>query len=746
MTLRLSLIAPRHVLRVLVGLAAIASLLVGTIVKFGAVGARPLVHSARASGCPWLDSTQTPDTRAHELLAAMTLDDKIQMVHGNRRAFSAYGVAGGISANPNLCIPDLTLNDAGQGIGDGQTSTVAFPAPLAQAASWDTATQYALGQAMAREARIKGVNIWLAPDVNIARVPMNGRNFEAFGEDPYLIGQTVAAEINGAQSQHVIATVKHYAANNQETKRSTISADVDERALHELELPGFEAAVKQGHVGSVMCAYNLVNSIYSCEQPTLLTNVLKHEYGFNGFVVSDWGATHSTVAAAKAGLDMEMPGSKYFGAPLQTAVQAGQVSMSRLNDMVLRILRSLFRIGVFDYPVAAEPGAFSANAESSQDITLARQASEQGTVLLKNLGSVLPLTGTGQRIAVIGLPAGSSGAQTVFNGGGSAHVPISGTKNDVVSPLDGIQQRALANSDTVSYTDGSNTTDAAAAASAADVAIVFAGQKDSEGIDRSNLDLQNSSCTPTSCVNAPGDPNQLIAQVSTANPNTIVILQTGGPVLMPWVDQVKGVVETWNPGQEDGNAIAAILFGDVNPSGKLPQTFPQAQSDLPTQTAQQYPGVNGHAIYSEGLDIGYRWYDAKSIQPLFPFGFGLSYTTFGYSGLSVVPGTGNAVKVTFTVTNTGQRTGAEVAQVYVGDPSAAGEPPQQLKGFKKVTLLAGKHQTVAVTLNPRSFAYWSTAQHTWVVAPGDYQILIGSSSRDIRLQGSVTIPAQTLAP
>ncbi len=703
--------------------------------------------TARASAaCPWMDTSKTPDQRAQMLLAAMTLDDKIAMVHGDGQILTEYGVAGRVPGNATLCIPDLYLNDAGQGVGDGQTDTTAFPAPIAQASSWDPSLDRRLGDAVGWESWHKGIDVMLAPDVNLARVPMNGRNFEAFGEDPYLSGQVGAAVIQGIQGEHVIATVKHYAENSQETNRQTISEDVDERTLHELELQPFETAVKQGQVGSVMCAYNEVNSIYSCEQPTLLTSILKSEFGFTGFVMSDWGATHSTAPAANAGLDMEMYQSTYFGSALKTAVQDGQVPEARLDDMVLRILRTMFRIGVFDDPPAAEPNAYAADVERPEDITLARQVAEDGTVLLKNSGAVLPLTGQGKKIAVVGQPAGPA-VQNYYNGAGSSHIPEAGGKQDVVSPVQGITQRALGNGDTVVYADGSSTVDAVAAATVSDVAVVFVGQEDSEGTDRANLQDTDTICTLAGCETLPIDQDKLIESVAAANPNTVVVLNTGGPVLMPWVDQVKGILQAWYPGQEDGNAIAALLFGDVNPSGKLPETFPKAQGDLPTQTAQQYPGVNGHAVYSEGLDVGYRWYDAKNIAPLFPFGYGLSYTTFGYSALSVkANGGADTATVSFTLKNTGSRAGAEVAQLYLGDPASAGEPPQQLKAFQKVFLQPGQSQTVTLTLDPRAFAIWDTGKHGWVVPGGTYRILVGSSSRDIRLQGTANVAKKVLGP
>ena len=694
-----------------------------------------------AAPCTWMDRSKTPDRRAHELLAAMTLDEKITMVHGNGDIFVYYGMAGHIPANPVLCIPDLTLNDGPAGVGDGQPATTAFPSPILRAATWDPALQRRFGDALGWESWHKGVGVMLAPNLNLARVPMNGRNFEAFGEDPYLSGWTAAAEIQGIQQNNVIATAKHYAENSQETNRNTISEDVDARTLHELEGQAFEIALEQGKPGSVMCSYNLVNSAWACENPALLTTLLKQEYGFDGFVMSDWGATHSTVPAANAGLDMEMWDGTYFGAPLKQAVQDGQVPLSRLNDMVLRILRAMFRVGVFDRPPSPEPDAYAADVATPAHAALARELAEQGTVLLKNDGPVLPLTGLGKTIAVIGFGAGPDGAPAVYGGGGSSHIPEAGFYPNVVSPLQGITQRGLANGDRVVYADGSVTADAVAAASAADVALVFVNDAEGEGSDRSSLKLQGGTCALLACTYSPVDQDQLVASVAAANPRTVVVLNTGAPVLMPWVDSVPAIVEAWYPGIEDGNAIAAVLFGDVNPSGKLPQTFPKSQSDLPTQTPDQYPGVNGHAVYSEGLDMGYRWYDAKGIQPLFAFGHGLSYTTFGYSGLSVKKVAGGNVSVTFTLKNTGLRPGAEVAQVYVGDPPSNGEPPKQLKGYRKVLLQPGESSQVTLTLDPRAFAYW---QNRWLVSGGTYTMFVGSSSRDIRLQGTVSLGKKAL--
>ena len=688
-----------------------------------------------------MDTTKSADQRAHMLLGAMTLDDKLNMVAEDDYYFFPYGSAGYIQGNPNLCIPDLVLNDAGSGVANAQIGTTSFPVGIAQGATWDPGLEERFGQALGAEAWQKGVNVWLGPGVNIGRVPMNGRNFEYVGgEDPILAGAIASAAIRGVQSQHVIATVKHYAANNQETDRMTVSADIDERTMHEIYLPAFEASVDAG-VGSAMCSYNRVDGTYACENPHLLTGELKQEFGFSGFVMSDWGAQHSTVASAKAGLDMEMngTGANYYGAPLKTAVQDGQVPLSTLNDMVVRILRSMFRVGLFDHPISHTlPGPAVSDASTPDHVALARTIAEDSTVLLKNDGSILPLSGSLHRIAVIGHAAGV-GAKDVCGGGGSSAVLSCNT--NTVTPLQGITQRAAADSDVVLYADGTATADAVAAAKAADVAIVFASKASSEGSDVPNLSLGNgtrvcASLLVGACEEVPSDQDALITSVAAANPNTIVVLSTPGPVVMPWLANVKGLLEAWYPGIEDGNAIAAILFGDVNPSAKLPETFPRSESDLPTSTPQQYPGKNGHAKYSEDLLVGYRWYDARDIGPLFPFGFGLSYTTFRYSDLVVTPTTSGA-EVRFTITNTGTRGGAEVGEVYVGFPKRVGEPPRELKGFDKVFVQPGQSTVVTVPLDRRAFSYWDARSHEWTLAAGTYTVSVGGSSRSLPLHTTI---------
>ena len=709
-----------------------------------ALGGR--TSAARADACPWVGSPASPDARAHQVVGAMTLDEKLAMVRQPDPVWAHYGVAGYIPPNPRLCIPDLMLNDAGAGVGDQEVNVTAFPSPIAQASTWDTSLQRDFGRALGWEAWHKGVNVQLAPNVNIARVPMNGRNSEAFGEDPLLAARTAVAEIRGIQDNHVIATVKHYALNNHEANRMTVSADADERTIHEIYLPAFEAAVKQGGVGSVMCAYNRIDGVYACENDRMLNGVLKGALGFDGFVMSDWRATHSTVRSANAGLDMEMdiaPGS-YYGDALKAAVQSGQVPMSRIDDMVVRILRPMFERGIFEHPHAPEPGAFAADVRRPEDLTLARRIAEDGTVLLKNSGDALPISGSGKRIAVIGSAGGPVGTAQSYGTGGSAHIPEFGTKADLVTPFQGIQQRGQAENDVVTYADGTSTADAVAAASTADVAVVFANDGQSENHDRPDLSLSSAKyCTLAACTPLPGDQDAMIDAVARANPNTVVVLDTGGPMVMPWLGKVKAVMQAWYPGQEDGNAIASLLFGDVNPSGKLPQTFPRSVADLPTRSPEQFPGTNDaqgvpHAKYAEGLEVGYRWYDARQIEPLFPFGFGLSYTTFRIGKLRGRP-SGSGVRVSVDVTNTGSRPGAEVPQVYVGMPAATGEPPKRLAGYDKLSLRAGETRTVAVSLDRRAFSYWDALTGAWVTRPGCYGVLAGSSSRDLPLRGKVAV-------
>jgi beta-glucosidase len=586
---------------------------------------------------------------------------------------------------------------------------------------------------MGAEAKAKGQNILLAPMVNIVRVPEGGRNFETFGEDPYLTAQIATADIKGIQSQGVISEVKHYAANNQEKQRLTVSAEVDERTLREIYLPAFEAAVKDAKVASVMAAYNKVNGTYSSENSHLLKDILKDEWGFEGFVVSDWGATHSTIAAANNGLDMEMPTGEFFGAKLRDAVTAGQVGEATLNDKVRRILRMMMRFGFFDRPPATGPINYNVQAQ------VGRRVAEAGVVLLKNEGNVLPLElNRLKSIAVIGPYAD----RATSGGGGSARMSPLYT----MSPLGAITQRVgdkiavkfvrFVPGNDLSKSDPPTTgagliADAVKVAKSCDLAIVFARDFETEGSDRESIEL-------------PEEQDQMIKAVLDANKRTIVVLNTGSVVLLnKWAESAPAIVQGWYPGQDDGNVIADVLFGVVNPSGKLPLTFPRARQDVAVSTPEQYPGVSGIGRYSEGVFVGYRHFDKHNIEPQFPFGHGLSYTSFEYSNIRLSRShikSGEPLTVEIQLKNSGRREGAEVVQFYIQDVQASVERPiKELKGFEKVMLKPGQSKVVKTEFNERSFAFYDTSQKKWVVEPGQFKVLVGSSSRDIRLTASFNI-------
>jgi beta-glucosidase len=666
---------------------------------------------------PWLDPTQTPQWRAEQLVARMTLDEKIGQV--STAGAGPGKIARMVPGIPRLGIPEFRITNGPSGVGSGsvpaQPSATALPAPVALAATFDTALATRYGVVQGRETAAVGHDLIEAPDVNIVRVPQSGRAFENYGEDPYLAGQLAVANIDGIQAQGVMAEVKHYVANDQETDRLTINEQVDDRTLHEIHLPPFEAAVRHGRVAAVMCAYPKVNGEFMCQNKHLLTGVLRDQWGFDGFVQSDAGATHDAVAAAQAGQDLELAGYGPYRRDLKRAVLDGQVSVAQLDLMIVRRLTAEIRFGLLDHP----PGVSTIDAAAGGQV--ARAVSEQGTVLLKNSGTQLPLAAAAvHSIAVIGPYA--QGAPPA--GGGSSHVdPIYS-----VSPAVGIAHRA-GPAVSVTAVDGSDPGQAAQRAAAADVAVVVVGDQESEGGDRASLSL-------------PDGQDQLIAAVAAANPHTVVVVDSGAPVLMPWIDKVPAVLEAWYPGEEDGNALAAVLFGDVNPSGKLPVTFPRSANDVPARGAQQYPGVNGTVTYTEGLEVGYRWYDARHVKPLFPFGYGLSYTSFAYSGLKVSPSLGSrggTVTVTVDVTNTGPRSGADVAQVYVADPAAAGEPPLQLKGFQKVQLAAGQTKRLKLTLDQRAFSIWNTDRQSWATVDGSYTVSVGDSSDHLPLHASVSV-------
>jgi beta-glucosidase len=711
--------------------------------------AQPAPPPQKAAG-PWMDKTLSPDQRADLIVKAMTLDEKISLLHANgweeimsppdKLPRRALGNAGFIPGIPRLGIPDMQMADATVGVSHssmfGRYSTP-LPSTIGEAASWDVDLAREYGDLIGRELRDQGYTMTLGGGIDLTREPRNGRNFEYHGEDPVLAGTLTGVEMKALQAQHIIGDLKHYAMNDQESGRSYVNVKVGKRAMRESDLLGFEIALKLSNSGAVMCSYNLVNGDYACENNYLLNEVLKKDFGFQGFVVSDWSATHSTAKAANAGLDMQMPESNYFGEALKKAVKRGQVSMARLDNMVHRILRTEFAVGQFDNPPDRRvPDVF-------HGLELAERVAEQSIVLLKNAGGQLPLAANVGSIALIGSHADVG----VVSGGGSGRVdPIGGNAvpeaGETVwhrsSPLKAI--RALAPGVKVAYDPGTDANRAAALGKASDVAIVFVNQPTSEGDDVLTLSL-------------PDKQDALVSAVAAANPHTIVVIESGGAITMPWIGQVSAVLEAWYPGTRGGEAIASILFGRVNPTAKLPVTFAKSEADLPHPVeARQpeghegdmqpmFPGakwiVNTRRFdmeYDEGLLVGYKWYDAKQKQPLFPFGFGLSYTTYAYSGLKL-----SAAQVTFDVKNTGTRAGAEIAEVYATLPQAAGEPFKRLVAFKKVSLEPGESKSVTLDLDPHYLSIFNEDKNAWELVAGDYTVQAGGSSRDLPLSGTVQI-------
>jgi beta-glucosidase len=687
----------------------------------------------------------TPDARADLLLAQMTQDEKIQLVYGAGGPVTnnpplPRGGAGYVPGIPRLGIPSLYLADGSVGVGNGVGQATALPSSLASAASWDVNLAYQYGTVIGSELRAYGMNVNLGGNINmIGREPRDGRTFETKGEDPILAGKIAAAHIEAIQAQHVIGGIKHYALNDQETGRTTANAEIDERGMRESDLLAFEIGVKDSNVQSVMCSYNLVNSIYACENAHLLNDILKGDWQFPGFVMSDWWATHSTVNAALNGLDQEQPDNQYFGS-LAQAVASGQVPQSRLDDMVHRILRAMYAAGLYDYPENLTP------IDTFGDQAIAQEAEEQGAVLLKNASGQLPLNAaTVKSIAIIG----SNANVAVLSGGGSAQVtpsggPVPATPSlvypnppgwaavvwDPSVPTQAIQ--AMAPGATVQFDPGTNAATASALAAASQVAIVFVSQWTSEGMDMPSLNF-------TDLTDGLGtDQDALVAAVAAANPHTIVVMENSSAQAMPWLASVSAVLEAWFPGQNGGPAIANLLFGTVNPSGKLPITFPASVDQLPRPAIPQPPdGTTPFPVnYSEGFNVGYKWYDSQGLTPLFPFGFGLSYTTFSFTNAAVAYNLSSTsdpnFQVTFNLANTGAVAGAEVAQVYLGLPASIGEPPKRLVGWQKVMLAPGASQPVSievdVTDSSHPLSYWDVNSNAWLMAPGTYTVYLGNSS------------------
>ena len=709
--------------------------------------------AAEVKDRPWTNRALSPDARADLVIEQMTSEEKLSLVVGTsqRPEGETVGAAGYIAGLPRLGIPMLKESNAELGVAipplQDQISpadeATALPSGLATAATWNPAIAHANGAMIAEEARRKGFNVLLAGAVNLARDPRTGRNFEYAGEDPLLAGTMAGAAIRGIQDKHVISTVKHFAVNDQETNRTLLDARIDMAALRESDLLAFELAIEHGRPGAVMCSYNLLGGIHACENPTLLDKVLRQDWRFPGWVMSDWGAVHSTSEAVRAGLDQESGADwdsrSYFGEPLAVAVAEGTVTTTQLNTMAHRILRTMFASGVIDNPPVLRP------LDIAIDMQVAQHAEEEGLVLLRNEKNLLPLSPDVRRIAVIG---GHADIGVLSGGGSSQVIPIGGPalrvefKNrrdpipfamifDPSPPLKAIAAKAPHAQ--VTFADGENADTAAAAAKDADIAIVFATAWEIEGHDSENLSL-------------PRDQDKLIAAVAAANPHTIVVLETGNPVTMPWADRVDAIIEAWYPGSRGGEAIANVLFGAVNPSGRLPITFPASAAQLPRP---DLPGRNivwntNFAVdYHEGAAVGYKWFDQQQANPLYPFGFGLSYTQFRYSNLRISGG--KTITASFTVTNTGQRPGADVPQLYASVP-AKGGALRRLIGWSKIALAPGESRRVRVTADPRLLAHFDELQQGWHIAAGNYRIELGASSSDLRLAATAKLDDRTLPP
>ncbi|MGB6876521.1 MAG: glycoside hydrolase family 3 C-terminal domain-containing protein [Candidatus Acidiferrales bacterium] len=665
---------------------------------------------------PQTSSPASVEKRVDALLSRMTLEEKIELIGGTKNFFTR--------PIPRLGIPSLRMSDGPLGVHD-YGPTTAYTAGIALAASWDSDLARRVGTSMGRDARARGVNIVLAPALNIYRAPMNGRNFEYFGEDPYLASRMAVSVVEGMQSQGVIATVKHFVANNMEYDRHHINAVVDERTLHEIYLPAFEAAVREAHAGAVMDAYNLVNGEHMTQNAYLNIDILKKEWGFDGILMSDWGATYDAVTAANAGLDLEMPSPRYMTrANLLPAIQQGKVTAATIDDKVRRILRKAIQFCFFDRD-QKNPNIPLDDQRSDQ---VAREEARGSMVLLKNDGNLLPLDKTKLKtIAVLGPDA----YPAVIGGGGSSQTEpfhqisfLEGVTNYLGTSVKVLHPAVFAK----------NVLDpqmksVVATADAVILCVGFSPDTEGEGADRTFA--------------LPSGQDDLIRQVAGLNKNVVVVITAGGNVDMTgWIDSVPAILHAWYPGQEGGAALADILFGDFSPSGKLPASFERRWQDNPV--FHSYYEESGKRVpYTEGIFLGYRYYDRSSTKPLFPFGFGLSYTHFQYSHLRISPGESSspdAVTVSFDVKNAGDRAGAEVAELYVGDSHASvPRPVKELKGFAKVFLRPSEKKEVTLTLNRRSFSYYDVKNKQWTAEPGDFSILVGSSSAQIELTGSFVL-------
>ena len=696
----------------------------------------------------WNDAKRAPEARAKALANAMTRDEKLTLVFGyfgTDFPVSRYtapeealdGSAGYVPGIPRLGIPAQFQTDAGVGVATQGGATVkrgrtALPSGLAIAASFDREVARAGGAMIGDEARRSGFNVMLAGGVNLLREPRNGRNFEYGGEDPLLAGTIVGEQVLGIQSNHVISTIKHYALNDQETDRNTGNSIIDHSAARVSDLLAFQIAIEAATPGSIMCSYNRVDGKHACENGWLLTDVLRRDWGFKGYVMSDWGATHSTAEAANAGLDQDsgfpFDTKPFFGRPLREALDQGTVKPAQLDLMAQRILHAMFANGLFDHPLQPQPIDMPGHA------AVTRTAAEAGMVLLKNDRSLLPLTARARRIAIIG---GHADKGVLAGGGSSLVYPAEGNAVPGLapttwpgpimyypsSPMQELQRQVPGA--TVRYDDGGDPAAAAALARDSDVVIVFGTQWAGESFD-----------VPMALD---GQQDALIDAVASANRNTVVVLETGGPVAMPWIDKVGAVVEAWYPGSAGGAAIANVLTGKVNPSGRLPVTFPRGVDQLPDPAAPH----SGDVVYREGATVGYKWFDAKALKPLFPFGHGLSYTQFASDGLKAGVANGT-ITASFTLRNRGAVAGATIGQIYIAPVAGGWEAPKRLGGFVKVALAPGASRCVSVKVDPRLLATWDEAGHQWRIAGGTYRVMLAETATDVKQTVTVSVPAQTM--
>jgi len=696
---------------------------------------------------PWMNPALPPAERVELVLKQLTLDEKLALLHGNGMThapqwqmpltYLANGGAGYTPGIPRLGIPPLLISDATYGVRDsganGRYST-ALPSNLGAASSWDTETACEYGRLIGSELRAQGFDASIGGGVDLTREPRNGRTFEYLGEDPLLAGTLVGNLMKCEQAQHVIGDIKHYALNDQETGRNIVNVVISKRAMQESDLLAFHIGISIANTGAVMCSYNRVNGDFACENSYLLKEVLKKDWGFKGFVGSDWGGTHSTEKASAAGLDQEQPMADYFGPRLKEAVDAGRVPLAEIDDHARRILYAEFLSGIVDDP----PQKNVVDVEKGFEV--AQRIEEKSIVLLKNKQGALPILSSKVRTIVV---IGGHADIGMISGGGSAQVDPPGKGAPrwqeaiwfPTSPLKALREK-LPNVK-ISFDPGTDLQSAANLAKNSDLAIVFAYQHETEGLDLPNLSL-------------PDNQDALIEQIATANPHTIVVLETGTAVTMPWLDKVAGVVEAWYAGSSGHKALANVLVGEVNPSGKLAMAFPRSENDLPRPVIDPLPAqdagqgkdpvnsgtrISTYAVYyNEGAEVGYKWYEAEHKQPLFAFGFGLSYTSYAYSGLTI---DSDARMARFTVRNTGKRTGTEIAEVYARLPQGSDENFKRLAGWKRITLAPGESQTVTIEIDSRVLQTFDEASDGWKFAPGEYEILAGPSSDNTPLSGNL---------